>query len=245
MTLYLIGLGLNDHKDITVKGLEAIKKSDIIYLENYTSKLNTTQENLERFYGKKIILADRNLVEKKAESVILDEAKTKNVALLIIGDVFGATTHIDLLLRAKKDKITVEIIHNASIISAVGITGLEIYKFGRSISIPFNNINVTSPADRFKNNYENNLHTLFLLDIDPENDKYLTFSEAAEYLIRNGVDKNITAVGCAQIGSRNPLINVDDLKNFKSLKIDKFPQCLIVPAKKLHFIEEEALNLYR
>ena len=37
--LYIIGLGLCDEKDITLKGLEAIKKSKKIYLEHYTSIL--------------------------------------------------------------------------------------------------------------------------------------------------------------------------------------------------------------
>jgi diphthine methyl ester synthase len=44
---YIIGLGLGDPKDITVKGLEAIKKCDRVYLENYTSILISGQiENL-------------------------------------------------------------------------------------------------------------------------------------------------------------------------------------------------------
>lgn len=36
---YIIGLGLGDCKDITVKGLEIIKKCDKVYLEAYTSIL--------------------------------------------------------------------------------------------------------------------------------------------------------------------------------------------------------------
>ena len=40
MTLYFIGIGLNDEKDISVKGLELVKKADSVYLENYTSKIN-------------------------------------------------------------------------------------------------------------------------------------------------------------------------------------------------------------
>ena len=35
MTLYIIGLGLGDEKDITVKGLEIIKRADKVYLEEY------------------------------------------------------------------------------------------------------------------------------------------------------------------------------------------------------------------
>ena len=37
--LYLVGLGLGDAKDITVKGLEVVKKADYVFLEAYTSIL--------------------------------------------------------------------------------------------------------------------------------------------------------------------------------------------------------------
>lgn len=38
--LFLIGLGLSDEKDITIKGLEAIKSCNHVYLEGYTSILS-------------------------------------------------------------------------------------------------------------------------------------------------------------------------------------------------------------
>ena len=96
MTLYFIGIGLNDEKDISVKGLELVKKADIVYLENYTSKNNCNIRYLEELYGKKIILADRKLVEIDAENTILWKAKTKEVAFLVVVDVFSATTHMYL-----------------------------------------------------------------------------------------------------------------------------------------------------
>lgn len=37
--LYLVGLGLADEKDITVKGLEVVKKAKRVYLEAYTAVL--------------------------------------------------------------------------------------------------------------------------------------------------------------------------------------------------------------
>lgn len=37
--LYLVGLGLADEKDITVKGLEVVKKAERVYLEAYTAIL--------------------------------------------------------------------------------------------------------------------------------------------------------------------------------------------------------------
>lgn len=43
---FVIGLGLGDAKDITVKGLEIIKKCDRVFLEAYTSILTCGHEAL-------------------------------------------------------------------------------------------------------------------------------------------------------------------------------------------------------
>lgn len=44
--LYLIGLGLADETDITVKGLEVVKRAERVYLEAYTSILHVGKEKL-------------------------------------------------------------------------------------------------------------------------------------------------------------------------------------------------------
>jgi len=72
-----------------------------------------------------LIEADRELVEQKAEE-ILDKANEVDVVLLVVGDPFGATTHADILLRAKELNIKTEIIHNASILTAIGCCGLQV-----------------------------------------------------------------------------------------------------------------------
>lgn len=43
---YLIGLGLGDCKDVTVKGLEIVKKCERVYIEYYTSILTCGLEEL-------------------------------------------------------------------------------------------------------------------------------------------------------------------------------------------------------
>lgn len=43
---YIIGLGLGDAKDVTVKGLEIIRMCDRVYLESYTSILTCGQQAL-------------------------------------------------------------------------------------------------------------------------------------------------------------------------------------------------------
>ena len=242
--LYFIGIGLNDEKDISVKGLEAVKGADVVYLESYTSKLQCSVEELEDFYGKKIVLADRELVEQKADETILKDAKDKNVAFLVIGDVFGATTHIDLMMRARKKEIKVKIIHNASILSAVGIVGLELYKYGKVTSIPFENKDVKAPVEVITENKKNGLHSLVLLDLKPEQDKFMTINTALEFLVEKGLDSELNVVGCVGIGSDEPEIKFGKIKNMVSVEFTKFPQCLIIPGN-LHFMEEEVLQLYK
>ena len=61
---------------------------DKIYLEMYTSILGIPKERLEAFYGKEVIEADRDLVEQGCTEMI-ELAREKNVAFLVVGDVFG------------------------------------------------------------------------------------------------------------------------------------------------------------
>lgn len=249
MPLYFIGLGLNNEKDITISGLEAIKKCDLVYLENYTSVLNCKKEDLEKFYNKKIILAPRQKVENDTNEII-ENAKTRNVAFLVAGDPFAATTHIDLFLRAKKEEIKCVVIHNASIITSVGVTGLQVYKFGKTTSIPFDNENVEVPYDVLKGNLSLGLHTMFLLDLNPDEDKFLSVSDAIRFLLKAELKRNekifsekTFCVGCARIGSESQIIKAGTAKDLLKHNFGKPPHCLIVPGK-LHFMEEEALKLY-
>lgn len=46
--LYLVGLGLADETDITVKGLEVVKNAERVYLEAYTAVLLVDKERLVR-----------------------------------------------------------------------------------------------------------------------------------------------------------------------------------------------------
>ena len=85
---YLIGLGLCDESDITLRGLNAIRSASRVYLEAYTSILMVSKERLENFYQKPLILADREMVESNADE-ILQGADKDDVALLVVGDPFG------------------------------------------------------------------------------------------------------------------------------------------------------------
>lgn len=49
--LYIIGLGLADERDISVKGLEIVRKVDRVYLEAYTAILLVDKERLVSAYN--------------------------------------------------------------------------------------------------------------------------------------------------------------------------------------------------
>lgn len=233
--LYIIGIGLNDEKDISLKGLELVKSSDFVYLENYTSKLQCSLKDLEKLYNKRILLAEREFVEDG--KILLQQSLKSNVSLLVIGDVFSATTHISLYQEAKKQGIKVKIVNNASVLNAIGVTGLELYKFGKTTSIPF--YESKTPLEVIKNNYP--LHTLCLLDLKPKEEKFMESSEALKKLIEQGFSKETKVVVCAQLGSNNPTIIYTEASKVKPL--NKFPQCIIIPGE-LHFMEKEILSNY-
>lgn len=104
------------------------------------------------------------MVETSADDIIANAANV-DIAFLVVGDPFGATTHSDLMLRAKKKRIQVNIVHNASIMNAVGCCGLQLYNYGIAVSIVFftENWRPDSFYDKLKANRDRGLHTLCLL----------------------------------------------------------------------------------
>ena len=251
MALYLIGLGLTDEKDITIKGLETVQKCDLVYLEGYTSLLQTSKKKLENFYRKEIILADRKMTEQDDEKII-SLAKSKNVAFLIIGDVFSATTHIQLFKLAKERDVPVQVINNASILNTIGIVGLELYKYGKTTSIPFieDHPQLETPYQVLKENQKSGLHTLLLLDLKPKQNRFMTINEAILILEKietrkkeNLVRDDLMVVGCARLGNNNFLIKSGKLKEIKKIDFGEPLHCLIIPGE-MHFMEEEMLNLW-
>ncbi|CAI5982782.1 unnamed protein product [Closterium sp. NIES-64] len=285
--LYVVGVGLWDESDITVRGLAAVRRCQHVFLEAYTSMLLVDKAKLvrtaagaagkgypldvpyghpslrvhlfrrscfllssllppsfshaphflfspllpprppglggqEALYGREVRVADREMVESRAGDLLHLAAK-EDVAFLVVGDPFGcvprmgaamcgrmewivhqgqgaaragtflhkrvelrggckalpvgkwsagplepcATTHTDLMLRARQQGVAVSVVHNASVLNAVGATGLQLYRFGETVSIPFftDTWQPDSFYDRILGNAARDLHTLCLLDI--------------------------------------------------------------------------------
>ena len=238
--LYIIGLGLNE-KGISQEGIKAVKKCKKIYLENYTVEIPYSAKQLEENLGKKIIIVDREFVEKFK---VFEEVKKESIALLVYGSPLTATTHISLIQEAKKRKIEYKILYNASILDAIGETGLQLYKFGKIASMPKWDENKNYKPESFieiiKENKSIKAHSLILIDID------LEFSKALEQLEISAENKKIKLdriTICSMLGTKNSKIFYDTIENFKDKKINS-PFCFIIPSE-LHFIEREVLENYK
>ncbi len=254
MTLYLIGLGLFDAKDISIRGLEIVRSCDLIYLEGYTSLLSCSLSELKEFYGddKEIILADRAQSEQNMDEII-SSAREKDVAFLVIGDPVSATTHMEIYRAAKEQGISVSVIHNASVFSAIGITGLQPYKFGKTTSIPFLDDfpQLETPYRVIQQNKTIGAHTLCLLDIKADQDRFMTVNQGIDVLLdiesrlRESVITNETIViGCARLGHDDFVVKYGPLKDVKKHDFGGPLHSLIVPGN-LHFIEEEILEMWK
>lgn len=160
--LFLIGLGLDD-REITEKGIKALESVDKAYAEFYTNTANIDIERLEEKTGTEIEILDRNEVER--DDIIIDSAEERDTAFLVSGDPLTATTHYDIKHRAEQKGIETEVIHAPSIFTSIAETGLNVYKFGRTVTLPEEG-SPDSIIEYIGKNDSIGLHTLILLDID-------------------------------------------------------------------------------
>ncbi|KAF8161475.1 tetrapyrrole methylase [Crassisporium funariophilum] len=263
---YVIGLGLSDEKDITLRGLQAIKSSARVYLEAYTSILMIDKERLEAFYERPLLLADRDMVETQSDE-ILRGADTEDISLLVVGDPFGATTHTDIILRARSLQIPTRVIHNASIMNAVGACGLQLYNFGQTVSLVFftDTWKPDSFYDRVKENVDLGMHTLVLLDIKVkeqseenlargrkiyEPPRYMSIPTAVSQLIETEATRQqgiltadtTLAIALSRVGGgdENERIVAGTLQELLDHPADAYGQplhSLVIVGKRLHHLE--------
>ena len=249
--LTFIGLGLHDEEGISLRGKKEIEKADKIYAEFYTSKLYTfDEEKLKETFGKPVIVLNRQQTEEN--KILMQQAKDHHVVFLTCGDPMVATTHVELRMQAIQNNIKTRIIHSASITSAApGILGLQNYKFGRTTTLayPEGDYFPTSPYDLINNNKKMGLHTLILLDIQADRNRYMTANEALKLLLlmeesrkEDLITEETIVCVVARAGSSDVIARADTIKNL--LKEDFGPplHTLVLPGN-LNFMEIEALEV--
>lgn len=211
-------------------------------------------ENLRRSLGKSIQVLSRDDIEEEAERLILSKAKAGKVGFLVPGDPMVATTHVDLRLRAHKAGIKTRIIHAGSVASAAaGVTGLQSYKFGRTVTIPISwqGELPESVHTCIKNNLALGLHSLVLLEVDVENGRHITIPEALIQLLRaskrkseNTVTPDTLVIGLARLEAPSMVTKAGTVSELMETDFgDGPPYALILPGQ-LHFVEADALQVF-
>lgn len=234
MTLILIGSGVSF--DFTLGGLESLRSCDEAFIERYTNPIEDSKlASLEEKIGKKVNLLERGQVES---SFLVEKAKSSDVCLIASGDPLTATTHITLVMDAREKKIPVKIIHNSSIYSAAPArAGLQIYRFGKTASLvnPRENYKPTSSLEIVRKNLEMDMHSLVLLDTEPQP------MEAKAALEMLGEFEN--AVVISRLGESDEKITYGKISELKNKELGRSPFCVIIPAS-LHLVEEECLTSF-
>ncbi len=247
--LVFVGLGLNDERGITLKGLQETQGADAVFMEDYTSLMpDFSLARFERLCGKKIEILRRQALEEENGKVILEAAKKGKAVFLVPGDPFIATTHVTLRIDAEKQGTKTRIVHGISIMSAiVSLSGLHNYKFGKTVTVPFPENFSETPYNVIAQNKKVGLHTLCLLDLKATEKQYLSIGEAlamlesAEQKRKLGeITANTVAVGVARAGSDNPTLKADFVKDLAKFDFGQPPYSLII-AGELHFMEVDAL----
>jgi diphthine synthase len=204
------------------------------------------------------------MVESQSDEILKD-ADTKDVAFLVVGDPFGATTHTDLALRCRQHEppIPTRTLPNASILTAVGATGLSLYNFGQTVSMVFftDSWKPSSFYDRIGENVSLGFHTLMLLDIkvkEPdlqalargkivyEKPRFMTVAQCASQMLeieeerQQGIcSKEALAVGVARLGSEDQEIIAGTLEELSTADLGRPLHSLVLCGKKMHEMEWE------
>jgi diphthine synthase len=247
--LVFVGLGLNDDKGITVKGLEEAKTADAVFMETYTSRMpDFNMQRFEAAISRKVQLIERRDLEEDNGKHLIEAAKVGKAVFLVPGDPFIATTHVTLRIDAQKTGIKTRVVHGISIMSAiVSLSGLHNYKFGKTVTVPFRDNFSETPYNVIAQNKERGLHTLCLLDLRAAENRYLTINEGLNMLLeveakkhQGAVTTQNPALGIARAGGDYPVLKADFIENLLNFDFGEPPFSLIIPGD-MHFMETEAL----
>jgi diphthine synthase len=250
--LAFVGLGLDDERGLSARALDVLRRSPEVYAEEYTAIAPPgTLDRVAAAVGRTVRRLDRPLLE--AEAPLLEALARGDVALLVVGDPFAATTHVALRLAAERAGHRWRYVPNASVLTAApGFLGLMAYRFGRTVSLPFPAPGFTprSPVEQIAGNRARDLHSLVLLDLAPAEGRFLTAGEALSVLRER--DPDGATIGDGEAVAVAARVGRDDAAGFfgpfdRLRRVDFGPpmHALVVPARTLHFEESAALDRYR
>ena len=255
--LKLIGLGLS-LEFTTLRSIAELINCDEVVIDSYTSawfpSLDIVVQALKAM-GKSVRIAKREDLEGTATKYLIDMAKSKDVCVAVPGDPMIATTHAALVVDAIKQGVEVVVVPSMSVINAIyGISCLQSYRIGKIATVvrPKNGIVYEYPLHVIRYNRERDLHTPLLLEIDLEKGYFMTPREALEILLDiqhhlklDVLSEDDKIVIIKAFGSRTSTIVYTSIKEvldgIAELE-ERTVYTIIVPARRLHPIEEECLQ---
>jgi len=252
--LVFIGLGLHDEFGMSLRGQAEASSCDHLFAELYTNSMpNLNLTNLSKIVRSNVTVLSRQEVEENPESLILSKARVDKVGFLVPGDPMVATTHVDLRLRAHRAGIKTRIVHAASVVSAIaGATGLQHYKFGRTVTIPAS-ANDEIPQSVYLaigSNMTMALHSLVLMEVDVEGKRSISIPEALNRFLLHSErkhEKMITertlVVGVARLEAADMIVKGGTVDAVARCNFGEPPFVLVFPGQ-LHFVEAEALHVF-
>jgi len=170
------------------------------------------------------------------------------------------------VLRARELSIPIHTVPNASILSAIGATGLQLYNFGQTVSMVFftDTWKPSSFYDRIKENVGIGLHTLILLDIKVkeqslenmargrkiyEPPRYMTVAQCAEQMLeieeerREAVYQDDSlAIGAARVGAKEQRMVCGTLKELSQVDLGPPLHSLVLLGKRTHELERDFIR---
>ena len=250
--LWLVGIGISGYRGLSLAALDILKQCDTVYVEQFTSALsNGDLRGLDSLLGFEVKPVRRWFVEDGRQ--ILDESKTKQVAIVTYGDPLIATTHSELRARAAKNAIKTSVLHSASgITSTIGETGLHAYKFGRMVTMMSERPSAISVYNAIFENLLAGNHTIILTEFrydDNENPFFLDPVTVFKMLAEVEADQKYHVISevtfvivASRIGMESQQILSGKISSLVQSEFGEGPHTVIVPGA-LHFTESEAIVL--
>jgi diphthine synthase len=247
--LRFVGLGLGDEQDLSRRAWGVLARTPRLFADGYTSVWGAGAfERLAAELGRPVVPLDRAAVES-AEPILAALDRGEDVALLVVGDPFAATTHVALRLAAEARGHAWTYLPNASVLTAVpGWLGLQPYRFGRTVSLPLPEPGFapTSPLDGIAANRAAGLHTLVLLDLRPDEGRFLRAEEALRLFAERDPaghrwPRAAAVAVVARVGTAEAQGWYGPPADLASADFGPPLHALVVPAPELHFEEAAAI----
>ncbi|CAN5885151.1 hypothetical protein BH23THE1_BH23THE1_01460 [soil metagenome] len=266
--LYIIGIGINEFESLPLGSMEILRSSDIVYVERFTGFISdefvrTLSDTLQIKNASKsrididIKFIKRWFIEDGRE--ILENAQKSHVSILVYGDPLVATTYNELLVRARKLSIDFKVVHSSSgILSLMGESGLQPYKFGKMVTMMDDAMSSISVYNTIYENMCLGLHTLILTEYNNDDGKnnfqsssdpfFLSPKRVIEVLLEREkeiklLNFSIETYGMVanKIGQKESTFSSGTIKSLLTLEYCGGPNSIIIPGR-LHFTEVDSIK---